>query len=334
MTAWNTRPMFAVSSSAPRCGPSSPASASVSGVKPLMSANRADPRHAVGQRVPGVERPAAVAGDVCLGSIARGARTGRSAACAPRLRIAGAEACAGAHCGAPAGQATATSRSEFPAAERGDRPAGAARRRAPRSRARPSRAARRSASAPAASRIAGERQARRQQPVERRRDRHEADADQGHEPDAGRRRRGAGRGRGEERDRRPGHEREPRQARPSPATRPPAAARTGPRCRSTRRRSPRRHRPRARRRSRRASPRGTPRGSRAGRGRAPPSRGRARPTRCPWPARSPPARRTGPCSSGAARARTRRWRRAAGWPSGRRARGPGSPPCTGPSAAR
>ena len=43
MIAWKTRFRLAVSSSAPRCGPSSAASASVSGVNPEMSANSAAP---------------------------------------------------------------------------------------------------------------------------------------------------------------------------------------------------------------------------------------------------------------------------------------------------
>ena len=43
MSAWKTRLRFAVSTSAPRCEPSSLASASVSGVKPEMSANSAAP---------------------------------------------------------------------------------------------------------------------------------------------------------------------------------------------------------------------------------------------------------------------------------------------------
>src|SRR5437870_2900468 len=43
MTAWKTRPSVIVSSSAPRCEPSSLASASVSGVKPEMSAKIAEP---------------------------------------------------------------------------------------------------------------------------------------------------------------------------------------------------------------------------------------------------------------------------------------------------
>ena len=43
MTAWKTRSRLAVSSSDPRCDPSSPASASVSGVKPEMSAKSPAP---------------------------------------------------------------------------------------------------------------------------------------------------------------------------------------------------------------------------------------------------------------------------------------------------
>ena len=60
----------AVSSSAPRCGPSSVASASVSGVKPEMSAKRPAPCDAVGHLRPGGERAPAIPGDVRLGVVA------------------------------------------------------------------------------------------------------------------------------------------------------------------------------------------------------------------------------------------------------------------------
>ena len=70
MTAWKTRPRFAVSSSAPRCEPSSFASASVSGVKPEMSANSAEPSTRSGISRWLDERPAPVPGDVRLGIVA------------------------------------------------------------------------------------------------------------------------------------------------------------------------------------------------------------------------------------------------------------------------
>ena len=52
MTEWKTRLRQAVSSSAPRCGPSSAASASVSGVNPEMSAKSAAPWTRSGSSMP------------------------------------------------------------------------------------------------------------------------------------------------------------------------------------------------------------------------------------------------------------------------------------------